>query len=147
MNSQRRSISLGRNTTTNLGDDALAKPVTAGLGAVSAPEARGSVTRAPLSSNQKLIADTGGGCSVCGDLPVVNVTGTYWLCGPCVAERIAPDETTACLHDWITDSELRPGMVSVYRAGGRMTLYQFLAVFCIGFAAGGLVVGTILWNH
>lgn len=38
---------------------------------------------------QKLKADTGGGCSVCGDVPCVNVEGTYWLCGPCVLERIS----------------------------------------------------------
>lgn len=36
----------------------------------------------------KLKADTGGGCSVCGFTPCVNVEGTYWLCGECVAERI-----------------------------------------------------------
>jgi hypothetical protein len=34
----------------------------------------------------KLVADTGGGCSVCGATPCVNVTGTYWLCGPCVRD-------------------------------------------------------------
>lgn len=36
-----------------------------------------------------LAQDTGGGCSVCGSLPVVNVEGTYWLCGPCVLERLS----------------------------------------------------------
>lgn len=36
--------------TTEPGDDAHAKPVTAGAGAVSAPEGRGPVTRAPVSS-------------------------------------------------------------------------------------------------
>ncbi len=25
--------------------------------------------------------DTGGGCSVCGSNPAVNIEGTYWLCG------------------------------------------------------------------
>lgn len=40
--------------------------------------------------NEKLIHDTGKGCSVCGDTPVVNIpggSGTYWLCGDCVADR------------------------------------------------------------
>ena len=31
--------------------------------------------------------DTGGGCSICGSFPCVNVDGAYWLCGPCVSER------------------------------------------------------------
>lgn len=35
------------------GDDALAKPVTAGLGVESAPEARASVTGGPLSSKER----------------------------------------------------------------------------------------------
>jgi len=33
-------------------------------------------------------------CSVCGSLPAVQVHGTYWLCGPCVLERIEPQQTT-----------------------------------------------------
>ena len=37
---------------------------------------------------QKMINDSGGGCSVCGELPAVNVDGAYWLCGPCVNERL-----------------------------------------------------------
>lgn len=39
----------------------------------------------------KLILDTGKGCSVCGHTPVVNLpdgSGTYWLCGDCVQERL-----------------------------------------------------------
>ncbi len=32
---------------------------------------------------EKLKADTGGGCSVCGATPCVNIDGTYWLCGGC----------------------------------------------------------------
>lgn len=43
----------------------------------------------PVETPSKLADDTGGGCSVCGALPVVNVEGTYWLCGSCVAERIS----------------------------------------------------------
>ena len=35
----------------------------------------------------KIQRDTGGGCSICGGLPAVNVDGSYWLCGPCVKER------------------------------------------------------------
>lgn len=37
---------------------------------------------------KKLKQDTGGGCSVCGKLPVINVDGAYWLCGQCVGDRI-----------------------------------------------------------
>lgn len=37
---------------------------------------------------EKLFMDTGGGCSVCGNIPVVNVGGTYWLCGSCVYDRM-----------------------------------------------------------
>ena len=41
------------------------------------------------SLNHKLIHDTGKGCSICGETPVVNVPdGTYWLCGGCVGERL-----------------------------------------------------------
>lgn len=36
--------------------------------------------------------DTGGGCSVCGQSPAVNIQGTYWLCGPCAFERIGIKE-------------------------------------------------------
>lgn len=39
---------------------------------------------------RKLQRDTGGGCSICRAVPVVNIDGTYWLCGPCVAERMFP---------------------------------------------------------
>ena len=34
--------------------------------------------------------DTGGGCSICGRNPAVNIEGTYWLCGPCVNEYYEP---------------------------------------------------------
>jgi hypothetical protein len=37
----------------------------------------------------KMLNDTGGGCSVCGELPAVNVDGTYWLCGDCVRDFIS----------------------------------------------------------
>ena len=36
----------------------------------------------------KIERDTGGGCSICGDRPAVNVEGTYWLCGTCVNEKL-----------------------------------------------------------
>ena len=39
---------------------------------------------------KKIKQDTGGGCSICGNLPVVNVDGSYWLCGTCVREKIIP---------------------------------------------------------
>lgn len=39
------------------------------------------------STIKKLILDTGHGCSICRATPVVNVEGTYWLCGPCVLAR------------------------------------------------------------
>lgn len=45
------------------------------------------------------IADTGGGCSICKAFPAVNVEGTYWLCGPCVFERIPKqniDDSVLC---------------------------------------------------
>ena len=41
---------------------------------------------------EKLLLDTGKGCSVCGHTPVVNLqdgSGTYWLCGDCVQERLS----------------------------------------------------------
>lgn len=31
----------------------------------------------------KLIADTGGGCSVCGERPCRHIDGSYWLCRSC----------------------------------------------------------------
>ena len=45
-----------------------------------------------LRIEDKLEADTGKGCSVCGELPVVNVKIDHedtdlWLCGGCVGER------------------------------------------------------------
>jgi len=45
-----------------------------------------------LNAADKLEADTGKGCSVCGDLPAVNVRIDHedtdlWLCGGCVGER------------------------------------------------------------
>ena len=54
---------------------------------------RAVVDRAASETTAKLKADTGGGCSICGALPVVNVEGTYWLCGPCVNERISENGT------------------------------------------------------
>ncbi len=42
--------------------------------------------------DKKVIAkrkrDSGGGGSICGSNPSVNVSGSYWLCGECVAERL-----------------------------------------------------------
>jgi hypothetical protein len=40
---------------------------------------------------EKLLLDTGKGCSICGKTPVVNVDATYWLCGGCVNERLRDD--------------------------------------------------------
>ena len=45
----------------------------------------------PNDQAKKLFHDTGKGCSVCGGLPVVNVSDSYWLCGPCVDEKL-PNE-------------------------------------------------------
>ena len=45
-------------------------------------------TSMALLLENKLKQDTHGGCSVCGYLPVVNVYGTYWLCGSCVSEKL-----------------------------------------------------------
>lgn len=42
----------------------------------------------PQFAKKKLLLDTGKGCSVCGQIPVVNVSGAYWLCGACVEERL-----------------------------------------------------------
>jgi hypothetical protein len=36
----------------------------------------------------KIERDTGGGCSVCGQKPAVNVEGTYWLCAECAVEEM-----------------------------------------------------------
>lgn len=48
----------------------------------------------------KLITDTGKGCSVDGNTPVVHVpdegSNAYWLCGGCVSERL--DESRARLY-------------------------------------------------
>jgi len=30
-----------------------------------------------------IIEDTGGGCSICGDIPANHIQGTYWLCDSC----------------------------------------------------------------
>ena len=32
-------------------------------------------------------ADTGGGCSICGTFPCINIEGAYWLCESCKAEK------------------------------------------------------------
>ena len=38
----------------------------------------------------KIIRDTGGRCSICGQrmTPPVNVEGTYWLCAECLLEKL-----------------------------------------------------------
>lgn len=54
-----------------------------------------------MTPEEKIKLDTGGGCSVCGGLPAVNVDGTYWLCGPCVLEKIEEPK-------WIDINEQRP---------------------------------------
>ena len=48
----------------------------------------GAAAAITKAAGKKILKDTGGGCSVCGDRPAVNVDGTYWLCGPCVNERL-----------------------------------------------------------
>lgn len=48
---------------------------------------------------KKLLFDTGKGCSVCGHTPVVNVDGTYWLCGECVSEKLPSSPEAALEHD------------------------------------------------
>jgi len=55
---------------------------------------RGAAKAITAAVGQKMISDSGGGCSVCGNLPAVNVEGTYWICGPCVAERLLDTATT-----------------------------------------------------
>jgi hypothetical protein len=40
----------------------------------------------------KLKKDTGGGCSICGNKPVVNIQGTYWLCGDCARDSMDLNE-------------------------------------------------------
>lgn len=56
----------------------------------AAEAALASAVSPQLSLEKKLLLDTGKGCSICGHTPVVNVSGTYWLCGSCVEERITP---------------------------------------------------------
>ncbi len=46
----------------------------------------------------KIERDTGGGCSICGGRPAVNVEGTYWLCGPCVNEKLERDLDTLMMY-------------------------------------------------
>lgn len=52
-----------------------------------------------VDATDRLKADTKGGCSICGALPVVNVEGTFWLCGPCVSERVYPNAYDAGWKD------------------------------------------------
>ncbi len=37
----------------------------------------------------KIDQDTGGGCSICGHTPAVNVEGTYWLCLDCLDDKVS----------------------------------------------------------
>ncbi len=41
--------------------------------------------------------DTGGGCSICGSEPATNISGTYWLCASCIAEKSSAP-TFKCPH-------------------------------------------------
>jgi len=41
-----------------------------------------------MTAKEKNILDNGGGCSICSSYPVVNVDGSYWLCGSCILERL-----------------------------------------------------------
>lgn len=38
-------------------------------------------------------------CSVCARTPAVQVTGTYYLCGPCVLERLEPNAPSDSTHE------------------------------------------------
>ncbi len=56
----------------------------------------------------KIERDTGGGCSVCGGLPAVNVSGTYWLCGPCAHDDLAvASEKLAAMREAEDGARLR----------------------------------------
>lgn len=58
----------------------------------------------------KLKRDTGGGCSICGALPVVNVKdSSYWLCGGCVLTKLG-DAADAARYQWLR-SEIARGDV------------------------------------
>ena len=35
-------------------------------------------------------------CSICGAVPAVQIDGTYWLCGPCVSERLTAEQQKQC---------------------------------------------------
>lgn len=64
-----------------------------------------SVSRRSTALLKKLILDTGKGCSVCGDTPVVNLpggSGTYWLCGGCVGEKL---DTARRVYNLLLDGE------------------------------------------
>jgi len=63
---------------------------------------------------EKLIDDTGYGCSVCRGRPVVNVSGTYWLCGPCVAERLPDDHTEMLVREIIAWLEVTEQNYDLY---------------------------------
>jgi hypothetical protein len=43
-----------------------------------------------VTLRDRMLMDTAHGCSLCADTPVINVgnSGTYWLCGGCVGERL-----------------------------------------------------------
>ncbi len=53
-------------------------------------------------ANAKNKKDTGGGCSICGSYPAIDVEGSYRLCGSCVLERL---EENAQLRDNYTASQ------------------------------------------
>lgn len=58
---------------------------------------------------------------MCGQVPVVNVDGTYWLCGGCVLERLG-DAQDAARYKWLRDSwdgSVHPLDREIMRDGGK----------------------------
>ena len=58
---------------------------------------------------EKKKRDTGGGCSICGRNPAVNVDGggSYWLCGECVAEKFTElRERNKCIYCGSPNAEM-----------------------------------------
>lgn len=41
-----------------------------------------------MTAEEENIRDNGGGCSICSSYPVLNIDGSYWLCGSCVLEKL-----------------------------------------------------------
>ena len=60
-------------------------------------------------ANKKNRHDTGGGCSICGEFPAINVEGTYWLCGGCVLEK---SEDMAKLQKSLDEAKIALSLLS-----------------------------------